>query len=271
MTSLRNSTSLIAAALIAGLTLTGVAIGQPARGEGKNLRQRGAEAGQAAGEAAPRARRQAGPGFEGPGGQGGPRDQAMELIRFWDNDRLNERLQLTEDQIKGLQDSFDTSKAALDALKDEGKDAHEALRTELEKDNPDLNAVLAADSEISTVNAQLRKIVLSHRVAVQSILTAEQEKSLKEGRREMAGEMRGGRGRGGDEMRGRFQGVETLDELNAALDEAGVPAENRERIIKMWERRQARGGRPGPGGAPMPPPMEDEGGAPLPPLPEEGV
>ena len=236
MTTLRNSTSLIAATLIAGLTLTGVAIGQPARGEGKNARQKGGAAGQAAGEAAPRARRQqGGPGFEA---QMGGREQGAELIRFWDNDRVAERLELTDDQVNALQQSFDSAKAALDALKDDGKEAHEALRTELEKDNPDLNAVLAADAEITKVNSERRKIALTHRVAVQSILTSDQETKLKEGRREMMGRQREGRG-------GPDGG--------------------------MWEGRQGRGGRPGPGGPPMPPPMDDEGGAPLPPLPEEGV
>lgn len=237
MTSLRNSTSLIAATLIAGLTFTGVAIGQPARGEGKNARQKGGGAGQTENDA-PRARRQqGGPGFEAQ--MGGAREQGAELIRFWDNDRVAERLELTEDQVNALQQSFDSAKAALDALKDDGKEAHEALRAELDKDNPDLNAVLAADAEITKVNSERRKIALTHRVAVQSILTTDQETKLKEGRREMMGRQREGRG-------GPDGG--------------------------MWEGRQGRGGRPGPGGgAPMPPPMDDEGGAPLPPLPEEGV
>lgn len=233
MKSLRNSTSLIAAALIAGVALTGYAIGQPAK-EGKKPRQKGGEAAQVENEA-PRARRQqGGPAFDVQ--MGGGREMGAELIRFWDNDRVAERLELTDDQVNALQQSFDSAKASLDALKDDGKEAHEALRAELEKDNPDLNAVLAADAEITKVNSERRKIALTHRVAVQSILTAEQETKLKEGRREMMGRRRGGPDGG------------------------------------MWEGRQGRGGRPGPGGGQFPPPFEGgEGGAPLPPLPEEGV
>ncbi len=235
MTALRNRTSLIATALIAGLTLSGLAIAQPAAKEGKKTRQKGGEAAQVDNEA-PRARRQqGGPGFEA---IMGGRDQAGELIHFWDNERVAERLNLTDDQINALQQSFDSAKASLDALKDDGKDAREALRAELEKDNPDLNAVLAADAEITKVNAQRRKIVLTHRVAVQSILSADQEAKLKEGRRAMIGRAREGRGG----------------------PEGG-----------MWEGRPGPGGHPGPGGQ-FPPPFDGDGGAmPLPPLPEEGI
>lgn len=294
MTRLNKSTFATAAFLAAGLAIAGLSYAEPpaagdaapagakvTKGEGK---PRGERRGPGAGGQGERRGPGAGeemqgegrPGPDGPGGPGGrmgqQRDGQEQLGKFWENERVAEALKLTPEQLTELNEAVDATTASLQAIKGDGREAQEELREELEKDNPDITTVNRLVDSITASQAERMRITTGHRVAVQSILTADQEKVLKDARRggrggQGRGQMRGegagegageGRGKRGEGMGNRFEGVKTIEDLNAALDKANVPEERRERIIQMWERRQGAGAEAGEG---------DEMG--LPPLPPE--
>ena len=298
MTRLNKSTFATAAFLAAGLAIAGLSYAEPPAGDtapanAKVTKGEGKPRGERRGPAAGGQGERRGPGAEGnesqesgrpgPGGPGGPggqmgqqRDGQEHLGKFWENERVAEALQLTPEQLTELNEAVDATTASLEAIKGDGREAQEELREELEKDNPDITTVNRLVDSITASQAERMRITTGHRVAVQSILTADQEKALKDARRggrggqgrgqmrgegagEGAGEGRGeGRGKRGEGMGNRFEGVKTIEDLNAALDKANVPEERRERIIQMWERRQGAGTEAGEG---------DEMG--LPPLPPE--
>jgi len=293
MTRLNKSTFATAAFLAAGLAIAGISFAEPpagnsppagakvTKGEGKaRAERRGPSAGAQQGERRGPAFAEEGQemGRPGPGGQGGQggqggfqREFTEQLGKFWENERVAEALQLSPDQVQALNEAADATQSSMEAIQGDGREAQEELRAELEKDNPDVTTVNRLVDQISASQAERLRITTSHRVAVQSILTAEQETALKEARRggrggqgrgqargEDGGEGRGQRGQRGEGMGNRFEGVKTLEDLNAALDKANVPEERRERIIQMWERRQGAGNEAGNademGLPPIPPP-----------------
>ena len=283
MTRLNKSTFATAAFLAAGLAIAGISFAEPPAGgkpsadakvtKGPAGKGRAERRGPAAGAEGERRGPAGGENMQDegrPGGRGGmQRGGAENLGKFWENERVAEALKLSDEQTAELNASLDATKASLEAIKGDGKEAQEELRAELEKDNPDVTTVNRLVDQITASQAERMRITTNHKVAVQSILTADQEKALKDARRGGRGGMQGrgqgrgeaageGRGERGENMRERFDSIKTREELDAALDGANVPEERRERIIQMWERRQGAGNDAG--GA-------DEMG--LPPLPPE--
>lgn len=174
---------------------------------------------------------------------GGPEHQLMkDLIPFWENEELATELGLDEGQILLLDESLTNAKETLDGEKESLKTAMDAVRDAMEVDNPDLDAVYAAMDEVAVHKTTIAKAAAGHRVAVKNILTAEQEETLKEKRRELIKERV--RERVGDRfpgLGGGFDGPEGEGRPLPPLDENGDPL--------------------------PPPPPHDEEGRPLPPPP----
>lgn len=263
----RTRLTVIAAAALCVASLAAIPIAltaAPGNREGKGQRAEG------------RAGRPDGPRFGGPGHEGPGGHFAKQMIRFWENDRISGELNLTEEQVKLLDETHTRTHDAMEALRTDADKHREAVREEMDKDKPSLDKVNELAEQAGKFHEQRLKLMLGHRVAVKNILSAEQIEKLDEARKEF------GRERGPKafkEMRERFRAIESPEELEAALDQRGVPDERRERIRQMWERmrnnqggdefdgpppppRRGRGGKNGP---PPPPPGEDM----LPPLPPD--
>jgi len=208
------------------------------------------------------------PDFEGgPDFLGAPfRPFALYLKPFWDNERIAEALELSEDQIASLEESGEITQEALESTEGSILQALAALKEELEKDNPDLSTTLSLSDEVTAALDEKSENVLGHVVTVKTVLTVEQEEKLKEiVRQRIRGEVRrGGRGvprRGGsptpggpggpdieefrnlmDEVRTTLQEGGTLDDVRALLEANDVPPKRVERIVKGIERRIERRG-----------------------------
>lgn len=163
---------------------------RPARGDRDAQRERTerrAEAGQwgteaprvqARGEVAPRGPAEA-PGLRGEG-------EPLLLLAgpyarpFWQNERLAERLQLSDEQIADLKATHESVRSQLEATQREQAAARESLRLALDADSPDLDTVLAAGERLNATRAEHQRLLLTQVVKVKKILTAEQEQALKE-------------------------------------------------------------------------------------------
>jgi hypothetical protein len=176
-------------------------------------------------------------------GRGGPKgagDALKELFPFWQADGIVEALVLTEDQITGLEQSFQTTKLALEIDKGSGKELHEALKAEMEKDSPDLETVLAAIDDISDEMTLKRKLLLSHKVAVKTILDEAQEENLREAI--------------GDDMKANQKVLRklrkqiapilrdggTIEDVEAIITEAGIEAPYDTMALEMTKRAMER-------------------------------
>jgi Spy/CpxP family protein refolding chaperone len=265
--------STIAAALLAG-ALTIPTHAQPARGnaerswraenpqspskpEARGRGQRGERPERPSRPDAPPAGHHAGPG---PAGIPGLPDAGFVLRPFWENERLAEKLALTDSQRDALLESRNLAIEGLKASDGSIRTAAEALRAELEKDNPDLDTATALYKGVVTAVEEKGRLILGHAVTVKTILTPEQEEVLREARPSgpgRPGEGRGpwaggpGRGEGNgpiaemeglrDDIREILQNSGTLDDVQALLTERGIPAPAQKRILEQVRKRLEAG------------------------------
>ena len=125
-----------------------------------------------------------GPGFgHGPGGPGFGLCLALK-----DPD-----LGVTDEQAARLKPLCKTQREKMGSLGDSLGDLHEAVRTELEKDAPDLDRVGALHQQMATLQTEMARQHVTLRASVREILTAEQITKLKA----LRDERREGRGRHG--------------------------------------------------------------------------
>lgn len=123
----------------------------------------------------------AGPMAHGPGGFGAPgapgpagiiREQ---FIRFWDRPAIAERLELSENQINLLNQSYDQTKPIVEENGKIIREAHRTIGQSLRPDGePDLDAVNAAIDELTTAQNAVMKAAAAHRATVMSLLLDEQ-------------------------------------------------------------------------------------------------
>lgn len=244
---LRNVLLTAAASAIA-LSLVSIPIVSNARpgGAGSSWVAGPQSSGFGLGEPGPSSRR--GPGSHGPGAQ-----LFRMMTPFWQRDAIAEKLQLTEEQLAGLEESHAVAREELQATRGSVRDAMEAVKEELEKDNPDLDTVYELQE---AVNAELdgkAKTILGHVVTVKTILTAEQEETLRELRDQVR--PRGPRGPGAfggpgvpgsdsgniqNEIRELIQNGATYEEVEEYLATAEVPEGMVDRILSRVERHLER-------------------------------
>lgn len=202
-----------------------------------------------------------GPAFGPPARPGvGPFQPGPRLMKFWTNQDVVAAIDLTDEQVALLDESWDLTHSTLEELREPTRAAHEALGAEMDKDNPDLDTVNGLVDEAASLRSLATKARVGHRVVVKTTLTAEQEAGLGEALRDVAGERR-------SEFRSTMQEVmETVREFMAdgelTADERAIiaelisdmPEQVQERILARLEgeRPQGPGGpggfRPGPGG-----------------------
>lgn len=176
------------------------------------------------------------------------------MIKFWENPRIANRLELNESQIASLNKLHETSKVRLEEVEEEASGVREQIKAEMDKAAPSLDIINGLADQLGTIHAERTKAMLSHRVAVQAILTPGQLEDVDNIRRNMIPHEAPKALEG---MREKLRQVESAEELNSILDERGITEpRQRERILKAWERLQE-------GDAPMPP---DAPEAPLPPI-----
>ena len=105
-----------------------------------------------------------------------------------------ERLNLDRETRTAIYAIIDKARAEQRDMRLQLREAHHALRTLLEQDVPDENAVLAQVDVIGALQTTHRKQALRTFLAVQSHLTPEQRASLRQARHDQEGEPHG-RGR----------------------------------------------------------------------------
>lgn len=185
-----------------------------------------------------------GPG--GPGGFGGPgidgalaRATAL-MIPFWENDDVVEKLGLTDSQIQSLAESHSVTKESLEAGEGSVREAAEALREEMERDNPDLTTVNDLVDTVTEASNEKSKLILGHAVVVKNVLTEEQEELLKDHARGAREEHGPEARRLMQEAREIVQGGGTLDDVIALIEGSELPDNAKDRLIKMAEQRAAK-------------------------------
>lgn len=178
-------------------------------------------------------------GPEGLGGPGGPEGMRRAMMPFWEHEEITAKMNLTEEQTKALEESHAIAKEVVDANKDAVKEAGEALRAEMEKDTPDAATAKALSAKFAEKREIVGQAVLEHVVHVKSILSADQEKQLRQGGRkfgrekmEELGELRG-------EIREILQSGGTIEDVKALLEEKDLPPHVQEMIVKRVEDRMA--------------------------------
>ncbi len=188
-----------------------------------------------------------GPGFKGPGGPGPLGLVTESLIRFWDRPEAVERLELTENQVELLQQSFDQSKPIVEEnmrlIHEAGRILGENLRPD---GDPDLDAVNKAIDDLTTAQNAVMKAAAAHRATVQTLLLDEQLETLKEMRgqhlRRYSVDMRGKAMELRNAARRIAEDGVFSDEERAKVRErlAGAPEPFRELAIGIIERAAAR-------------------------------
>lgn len=188
-----------------------------------------------------------GPGF-GPGGPGGPGGvyggvgRALEgagrlLIPFWENEEVVAELGLTEQQIIALAESHEVTRLQLEETQGTVRDAGQALREEMEKDNPDGAAASSLLNEMTAAANEKGQIILAHAVVVKTVLTEEQEDALPDAVRKQGRELRGELQDLRADVRDTLQNGGTLEDVLALIDAAEIPDPMKDRLSEMAERR----------------------------------
>lgn len=152
-----------------------------------------------------------GPGGPGPGGPGfgyhrPPMERAMrgERGRWWNNPKIAEKLNLTEDQRKAMDAIFQQHREQLVDLRANVEKAEIAMDPLVKADQPNESAVLAQIDKVAQARAELEKANARFLFELRAKLTPDQWKQVQEFRQSHEGmhQMRhGGPGRmgtGGD-------------------------------------------------------------------------
>lgn len=152
-----------------------------------------------------------GPGMgPGPGGPGfgehrPPLERAMrgDRGRWWNNPKIVEKLKLTDEQRKTMDDIFQQHREKLVDLRGNVEKAEIAMEPLVKADQPNESAVLAQIDKVAQARAELEKANARFLFALRAKLTPEQWKQVQEfrhnheGMREMRHDGEGRRGEGG--------------------------------------------------------------------------
>ena len=142
------------------------------------------------------------PGPDGPGGPGfgmhrPPMERAMGTHegfgRWWNNPKIVEKLKLTDDQRKAMDQIFQEHREKLVDLRGNVEKAEIAMEPLVRADQPNEQAVLAQIDKVAQARAELEKANARFLFALRSKLTPEQWKQVQEFRKShegMGGEFR---------------------------------------------------------------------------------
>jgi len=145
-----------------------------------------------------------GPGGLGFGSHRPPMERAMrshnEFGRWWNNPKITERLKLTDDQRKAMDDIFQKHREKLIDLRANLEKAEVEMEPLVKADQPNESAVMSQIDKVAQARAELEKANARFLFALRAKLTPEQWKQVQEFRQNR-GEMRhdwrhDGRGRG---------------------------------------------------------------------------
>ena len=151
-------------------------------------------------------------GAQGPGGPGGPgfgmhrppMERAMrshgEFGRWWNNPKIIERLKLTEDQRRAMDDIFQKHREKLVDLRANLEKAEIEMEPLVKADQPNETAVMSQIDKVAQSRAELEKANARFLFALRAKLTPEQWKQVQDFRQNHDGMHRewrhDGRGRG---------------------------------------------------------------------------
>jgi len=125
----------------------------------------------------------AGVGFGGFGGHG-PMEQPFEPLsgkgRFWDNPAIVDKLRLTDDQRKAMDDVLQKHLMSLVDLRANAEKAELALRPLINADQLDEQRILSQIDQVAAARADLFKANARFLLAIRSKLTPEQWKTVQE-------------------------------------------------------------------------------------------
>ena len=142
-----------------------------------------------------------GPGF---GNHRPPMERAMrshnEFGRWWNNPKITEKLKLTDDQRKAMDDIFQKHREKLIDLRANLEKAEVEMEPLVKADQPNESAVMSQIDKVAQARAELEKANARFLFALRAKLTPEQWKQVQDFRQNR-GEMRrdwhrDGRGRG---------------------------------------------------------------------------
>jgi len=149
-----------------------------------------------------------GPGGPGPGAGFGmhrpPMERAMrshnEFGRWWNNPKIVERLKLTEDQRKAMDDIFQKHREKLVDLRANVEKAEIEMEPLVKADQPNESAVMGQIDKVAQARAELEKANARFLFALRAKLTPEQWKQVQDFRQNHEGMRRewrrDGRGHG---------------------------------------------------------------------------
>lgn len=116
-----------------------------------------------------------GPGF---GEHRPPFERALGHGRFWDDPAMVEKLKLTDDQRKQMDDILQQHKLTLVDLNATVEKAELALKPLIDADQPDETKILAQIDQVAQARAELEKANARFLLAIRAKLTPEQWKAL---------------------------------------------------------------------------------------------
>jgi periplasmic protein CpxP/Spy len=123
-----------------------------------------------------------------------PMEQALGPMgghgRFWNNPAVIEKLGLTDDQRKSMDDIFLQHRETLVDLRGNLEKAELALEPLIKADQPDETKILAQIDQVAQARAELEKANARFLLAIRAKLTPDQWKQVQELRAEHPGAMR---------------------------------------------------------------------------------
>jgi periplasmic protein CpxP/Spy len=134
-----------------------------------------------------------GGGFGFGGGHGGPLDQSLGPLggkgRFWNNPAVVDKLKLTDDQRKAMDDILQQHLESLVDLRANAEKAELALRPLINADQLDEQRILSQIDQVAQARAELFKANARFLLALRTKLTPEQWKMVQDFRAEHPGPM----------------------------------------------------------------------------------
>ena len=129
-----------------------------------------------------------GPGGPGFGGHRPPMERAMgEHGRWWNNSRIAEKLNLSDDQRKAMDTIYQQHREQLIDLRAAVEKAEVGMEPMVSADQPNESAVLAQIDKVAQARAELEKANARFLLELRSKLTPEQWKQVQEFRQNREG------------------------------------------------------------------------------------
>jgi Spy/CpxP family protein refolding chaperone len=129
--------------------------------------------------------------------------------RWWNNAKLVEKLKLTDDQRKAMDQIFQEHREQLVDLRADVQKAEIEMEPMVRADQPNESAVMAQIDKVAQARAELEKANARFLFALRAKLTPDQWKQVQDFRQNRGGmnhEWRGRRGPGSDGQRGPANG-----------------------------------------------------------------